>query len=461
MSYSVASLALALTATVCACARPSPLINYPAEAARRPWQPATTTITPAASVPDPAKQVRVTLPQLLAYADRHAPTIAIALAETTRSEVERVQAELPVPSEPVVRVAAGPRRSGAGTAMDYAASIQQELEVGGQRGLRRQLARRAATTEARRVDEARWQTHLQVHTQYHVAIVERERVTLANRLLAFANRLLDIARKRFKAGDISALHVEVAEGEVALSEQRRTAAVATYRAAQLLLAELSGWPVARPPVPLGKLDVPRPAPSAQVLIARALEQHPSLRVLTATAIEASARMHVADRVAWPNPVVGLSYAVESEVGAAGLDRQHVAMLSLSVPLPLFRNNRPARAQARADLLVARARHAALQRNVHARVHRGVLAVNAAVQRLRSFQREVLPRFEANLVKLTRAFELGEVDVLEVLVARGRFLELQQSALSAYATYFRAIAALEAQLGGDLWPNEPHGEAVTK
>lgn len=45
--------------------------------------------------------------------------------------------------------------------------------------------------------------------------------------------------------------------------------------------------------------------------------------------------------------------------------------------------------------------------------------------------------------------------MEVMVARGRFLELQREALDAYEDYYRAVAALEAEIGEEIWPDERH------
>jgi cobalt-zinc-cadmium efflux system outer membrane protein len=455
MFRTAAGLVLASMSVASACARPAPLIHYPlvpraGDSRDREQQ-----------LPDPATQAQVSLEEILAFADRHSPAIAVARSKTTRGRAAEIAAAAPVPSEPVLSMSAGPRMNPNGTALDYGVAIEQQLEVGGQRGLRRKVAARARATDSRRLEEARWKVHLQVHTQFHVALVERQRVAVAKNLLAFSKGLLDIARKRLEAGDISALQVQVAEGEVALARQKQAAAEASYRAARLLLAELAGWPSNHPPEPRGRLDTPRTVENIAALVTRALTKHPSIRRLASNAEEADARTRLQDRLAWPNLTFGLAYSVESETMTTGVERQHVGILSLSIPLPLFRRNRRARANAHARLIVARAASGAARITVRARVRRSAAAVNDAAKQLESFARDILPKFEANLKKLARAFELGEVDVLEVLVARGRFLELEQNALSAYSDYFHALAELEAQVGGDVWPDEHDHEGGAK
>ena len=83
------------------------------------------------------------------------------------------------------------------------------------------------------------------------------------------------------------------------------------------------------------------------------------------------------------------------------------------------------------------------------MRRAVDAVNTAAERVRTYASEVVPRFEENLSLLERAFELGEVDILEVFVARENFLRIQNEALEAYRAYYEAVFTLESLLGSPL------------
>ena len=80
--------------------------------------------------------------------------------------------------------------------------------------------------------------------------------------------------------------------------------------------------------------------------------------------------------------------------------------------------------------------------VEVRLERLRTAVNAAAERVQSYGSDILPRFEENLTMLRRSFELGEIDLLRVSVALG-----------AHVDYFAAVAALEAQVGEEIWDDE--------
>jgi outer membrane protein TolC len=92
------------------------------------------------------------------------------------------------------------------------------------------------------------------------------------------------------------------------------------------------------------------------------------------------------------------------------------------------------------------------------VARAAAEVDFAAERVQVYGVGVIPKFEESLKLLRRGFELGEMELLDVLVARGRFLELQREALAAYAEYFRSVARLEAEIGTEIWPDEQHQDA---
>jgi cobalt-zinc-cadmium efflux system outer membrane protein len=143
-------------------------------------------------------------------------------------------------------------------------------------------------------------------------------------------------------------------------------------------------------------------------------------------------------------------AIMRAVGALVDDIEDTGFLGLvGLGLPLFATNQPERARARAEVTIALARHEALRTVIPAQIARAHVAVTTAVRRVRAYGTEILPRFEESLTLLTRALELGEIDVVELSVASGRFLAVQREALSATADYHRALADLEAAVGSEL------------
>jgi cobalt-zinc-cadmium efflux system outer membrane protein len=132
---------------------------------------------------------------------------------------------------------------------------------------------------------------------------------------------------------------------------------------------------------------------------------------------------------------------------------NIGLLTVAIPIPIWQRNQGERARARADAALARAERQALERALGVQVTRVADAVNAACERVAAYGTEIIPGLERNLELLRRAFELGELDVLQLMVARGRFLDVERDALTAYADYYDAVARLEELVGAELWPDE--------
>src|SRR5690606_6233728 len=110
---------------------------------------------------------------------------------------------------------------------------------------------------------------------------------------------------------------------------------------------------------------------------------------------------------------------------------------------------PDRARARGRIAEAEAELTANTTTLSTRIIQARQRVAANAERARLFGTQILPTLETNLDLLQKAFELGEIDILQVMVAQERFLRTQQDALQAFADYYDAWAELEALIGGEL------------
>ncbi len=394
-----------------------------------------------------SQPVKVTLQRLLAHADTHAPQMVVARSRLELGEAGLAAASPLLPENPNLEVALGPRLGTVGTELQVEVSLSQRLEIAGQRGLRLEAARRGRGVLGASLARVSWAVHCRVHQAFHAALVARQRSRAADLRLAFARRLLDIARKREAAGAISALEVQVVQGEVAQARQARIKARGIHRQARLALAEVSGWPPGSEPEPAGNLEAPRKAPSPQELLKTAYSNSQVLKEDKEMVREAEARARLARRSAFPDLSLGASYSREKEIGG---EANHIVMGSVGLPIPLWRRNQGPRARAAARAAVARARYAGQRRRLQASVLRAAAAANAARQRVEIFGSEVVPAFSRNLLLVSRSFQEGKVDALQVMVARGRFLQIQRAALDAHQDYYKAHALLEAVVGKEVW-----------
>jgi cobalt-zinc-cadmium efflux system outer membrane protein len=162
----------------------------------------------------------------------------------------------------------------------------------------------------------------------------------------------------------------------------------------------------------------------------------------------------AEQQVWPNPTLGVSYENEANPGGAS---ERILRGTLSIPLPFWVSNTGALAEADAEVERTSAEREALESVVGHRVLQARERVRASAERARVFGTEIVPTFETNLELLDKAFELGEIDVLQVMVAQERFLRTQTDALQSFADYYSAWAELEAAVGAELLPSGPSAE----
>ena len=406
-------------------------------------------------IPDPAAGSEVSLGGILAFADQRSPVLTVARSTRSRAEAARVAASILLPTNPEVSVAAGPRLGLSGTGVDVDVTLMQQIQIAGERGARIDAAAALRDLTDAEIEQIRWAVHCDVHAAFHRALVEQERARLAERVVTFQQEVLRVVERQISAGEAAPLALRLAQAEVAQAQQVLVAAQQALLASRIRLGQLSGWPVASPPMPAGAVDSPRDAPPLERLSAVARERLPSLRAGAARIREADARAALADREAWPRPSVGVQYRREGNPTSEGARVMGV----VSIPIPSFQMNQGERARARADVTVAEAELDAAQRLLDGQIAEARSEVVAAAARTRAYGTEILPRFEENLTLLRRSFELGEIDILALATGRERFLRIQSDALGAQQDYFVALAGLERVVGVDLWRDDHHEETT--
>lgn len=393
---------------------------------------------------DPAVTDEVDLAQILAFADEHSPALVVARSTRARADAALVAASPRLYANPELTISAGPRIGANGVGVDVDVGLWQQLQIAGERKLRIAAANRLQDLTDAEIDRVRWEVRCDVQAAFHRALVERERAALAMRVLTFQEEVLGVVERQVKAGDAATLSLRLAEAEVAQARQARVAADQSHRVSRIRLAQLAGWPTGRVPRVAGELGSPRRPPTTDELVAIAKGELPSLRASEAALAEARSRVAVARRETWPRPSIGVQYRREDNPSP---ERPYDVVLGgIALSIPSFQTNQGERAQARADVHVARAELDAATFLLTARIEEARSEVVAAAERMEAYGSEILPRLEENLVLLRRSFELGEIDILSLSVGRERFLRIQSDALTAHVDYLTAEAGLERVVG---------------
>lgn len=413
-------------------------------------------VATAAADIDPQTSGPLTLAKLLAFAEVNGPALVMAREEASVGDAEVAGAEVLIPYNPEVSISAGPRTSMGLVGFEFAAEVEQRFEIAGQRGARIEAAEHGRDARRARSDVTRWEQHALVHALYYKVLVREAQLAAAGKLARFTDSLQSVVDKRVAAGEESELEAVALRAELARVRGLVIDLQQARRVTELRLTEVVGWPGTVPLRVVGELPAPAAPPPLAGLVRHAVDEHPSKRWLALELRAASARVAREDLQAWPDPSLSFGYARESQLGPPA---QHVWLGTLRVPLPIWERNQAGRTVARAEQRVARAELAAFERRVGSRIGAAHARVNAALGRVKLYQAAILPAFEQNLTKLRRAFELGEVDVLQLSQIQQQILEAQRAALLAIEDYFDAVAALEALSGVEVHPHGDSGGAA--
>lgn len=408
-------------------------------------------VTPTSVPEGDATKVRqassLGLDALLVHADAHAPELALARASLGHAKADRVEADIPVPSNPTLSLEVGPRVQG-GVGVDVGVGVSQELEVSGQVAARKDAAVASLELGAAQVELARWRVHVEVHRLYVAILLNRERQVLARQFVTFADAHRENARKRVEADDLSPLAMLIADADAARAREVLIGLAQREKALRIRMSARVGWPSSQalPPI-TGTLGRVRHAPSSASLRSVMLKNHPALRVEELSVSSARAQHRVAVKEGAPRPTFGVSVGQESSPGGAGA---WLGLATLEVPLALWRWNQSEILRAETQVRQADATRDLLVVRLERRLREATSVVDAAADRVALYETGVVPHLEKSFELLRRAFELGEADVHQVSQTQRRLLEAMRQYFEARSVYHEGAIALEGIVGSDPW-----------
>ncbi len=268
-------------------------------------------------------------------------------------------------------------------------------------------------------------------------------------LAAQSRSALALARDRVRTGYGPPLDADRAEIEVLRLEQQVAADLGDLLTAQASCAEILGMPCAR----FASEDdarrflaswTQRAVPSSALPPDLRLAQRADLRALAALEAGAQAEVRLAQRQWLPDPTLRLGYMYDRFIASG--NQQHSLSVSLSLPLPVLDHG-----QASAQAAQARIRRYARQRELATqaatvRAEALRLALATQQQRLVSLQQQVVPRSQAILNAVRRAFEARAVPLTDLNQAHRALDELLLQEATALGDVFRLGVDL-IELGG--------------
>lgn len=329
---------------------------------------------------------------------------------------------------------------------EWAATVQQTLEIAGQRGYRREATEAGLSALRSEIEETQRQTRVEVAQQYYRVLALQQRVELEGQAVELFQATASAVEKRRTAGEdtkldsnVAAVEADRARNQFALANEQLLDA-RTDLAARLQLSE------GRLPLANGEL---RPAPVSAYNLSALLAQtasQPRLRALGAREDSARAKLNLESASRYPDVTVGVGVGREGSSGS----RERLTTLTVSVPLPLFKQNATGIGQASSALTQAEISRAAAIRDTQAQVQALWAKLESLRTRLSRTQDRVLPALLDNQQLSVKSQRAGQIGLLELIVVNRQALDARRDLIETLTEYQTTRLALELAAG---WPPE--------
>jgi len=378
-------------------------------------------------------QGTLTLSEALALARERAPDVVSA-----RLAIEESRAKLAGASHrqsnPEADFGAGNRQGSGTRSTDLDIGVGQSFEPGRRRDSRRAMATAGIEQATATVDEVTRRVLLETARLFLRGVQLAERMRLLDRSSELAANVLDIADRRFRAGDVAILDVNIARAAAARIRAERHG-VAAERAA--VIGELRELLQLEEEVDL-QGDIPKAVDVDQSVVNDAVARRPELQAIEAAIREAEAEQQFGRSFTRADYGLGVRYQRE--------EGDDIILGGLTLTLPMFSKGQEpiaaglARAsRLKADLSAARIR-------IGIEVQAALTAYRSRVEAVRTLEREALPGLGENDGLAARSFEVGQIGLAELLLIRREIIDTRFQYLDALLEAALARVELDARAG---------------
>jgi outer membrane protein, heavy metal efflux system len=360
----------------------------------------------------------MTLADVLTRAREQAPDIVSARLALEEARGRLLGASVRFQANPAIDAALGPRTASDARSTDFELGVGQAFEPGARRSARIAGANAAIAQSAANIDEVTRAVLRAAASAYHRAAFASQRIRLLNAARELAASAYSTAERRFKAGDIAVLDVNIARASLARVRAEREGAEAAKAVA---LGELRH--LLRLDTDIVVDDSLRPPGEADLAAALdAAAGRPELRALEAAIQEAEAERRLGESFSKPDYGLGVRYSRE--------ERDHILMGGLTITLPLFSTGQEPRAAGAARAARLSSELDAARSRVQIEVRAAFDAYTRRLAAVSVLEAEALPGLDENDRLTTRSFEVGQLGLPELLLIRREILDTRAQYLDA-------------------------------
>ncbi len=374
-------------------------------------------------------QQTITWSDALDRARQSAPAIVAARMRIEEARGRTRTASLRVSSNPTLAVETG-RRNGDATSNDFGIEVAQSIDLPQRRRARIDAVNAIVRQEEQRAAEVERETLRDVASSFLRALEARERAEALANARHLAEEALRIAERRYAAGDVAQLDVNLARTAVARAEVEVRTANAELVASATRLQVLLG--VSEPLAIAGSL---RDVASIDVTSAN---DRADVRLLDAEIAEAEAEQRNARTLRWPDFDLRAAYRNE--------ERDRILLGGIGLSLPIFHRGQDAIAIANARIARLRMEREALTRAIDADARGARASYDALRAAASEYERTVLPLIDENERLALESYDVGQIGLADLLVVRRDALDARRAFLELLIETRLAEVELRAKAG---------------
>ena len=392
----------------------------------------------------PALTNHVTIDELVREALERNPELKFYEAELTAAKAGRKTSG--AFANPEVSGSVGQKRVRSGGLGDegvaWSVSVMQPFEWPGRIGLRKAIANR--DIELAELGYERFKVALagRVRVLAYGLFAAQEKANAAREVAERFKSLREVLVQRDPAGLTPLLETRVIEATELNAQRKATDATLAAKAALLELNQLRG---SAPGTPLEVSDSPLKfgsTESSETLQARARTNNFELRVRAVELAQQGYRVDLAKNERYPTLSVGPSFSEEN----AGNERERVAGVAVSMPLPLWNRNRGNIEAAQARQTQAEISLNLTEREVQRKVLEAALTYETKLREMADWRPDSVEHFREAAEVADRHYRLGAVPISTYVELQKQYLEAVESLLETKKEALEAAQSLEMLTG---------------
>jgi cobalt-zinc-cadmium efflux system outer membrane protein len=382
---------------------------------------------------EPVQGTGMTLEQLESIALANNPAIKELAATTQKAAGYRTQ----VGAKPNPSVGYQAQQLADEGTDQHLAIYEREFVTGGKLQLNRRVLNAALAAQLQELEAQRLRVTTDIRIRFYQALALQRQLELIKEFSTVAKKGLRIAELREEGGEgshIDVLQAKIQSNEITLLQQQTNAKLA---AVWREISALAGVPHLAYATLEGTLPTKTPGRDWEQLASTLVASSPEYAAAQVRITRACADLERQLKQPLPNVVTQFGAGFDNSTDSGMLN------LQFGVPLPINNNNRGNISAARAEVTRARLDAQRIQNNIEARLAIVSREYDTAVAAVNQYASNIIPSAVSSMELAEQAYQAGEVEFVQLLIARRTYFESNLE----YVVAQSQLAAAQAKIDG--------------